>query len=161
ESPVLHAAFSPNSRWLVTACGDGMARIWDAVTGLPLAPPLRHDGEVHWAEFSPDGRRLATAGGDGAVRLWDLPTAVERPTRALGVLAHLLAGQSTGNAEGLTPLSPDEVRAAWKELAAKHPRDFAASAVQARNWLVCQVEDCEANGQWPAALFHLERLLAS
>src|SRR5262249_17788023 len=120
ESPVLHAAFSPNSRWLVTACGDGMARIWDAVTGLPLAPPLRHDGEVHWAEFSPDGRRLATAGGDGAVRLWDLPTAVEWPTRELGVLAHLLAGQSTGNAEGLTPLSPDEVRAAWKELAAKH-----------------------------------------
>jgi tetratricopeptide (TPR) repeat protein len=90
-----------------------------------------------------------------------LPTTVEWPTRELELLARLLAGQSPGNTSGLTPMSASEVRAAWEELAAKHPHAFAASAAQARTWLVCQAEDCEANGHWAAALFHLDRLLAA
>jgi WD40 repeat protein len=64
-------AFSPDSRRVVTGSDDQTAAVWDAATGRPITPPLRHDGAVNAAVFSPDGRRVATASGDGAARIWD------------------------------------------------------------------------------------------
>ncbi len=65
------ATFSPNGRWIATAGEDGTARVWDAATGEPVSPPLRHKKLVERVAFSPDGRLLATAGGDGVARVWD------------------------------------------------------------------------------------------
>src|SRR5262249_22036588 len=58
----------------------GEARVWDAVNGLPLTPPLKHDSPAP-PSLSPDGRRLVTvsgmrprgglAAGDGEARVWD------------------------------------------------------------------------------------------
>jgi tetratricopeptide (TPR) repeat protein len=46
-------------------------------------------------------------------------------------------------------------------LAGKYPGDFAVSSAQARTWLLDQVEDCEAGGEWAAAQMHLDRLVAA
>jgi WD40 repeat protein len=35
-------ALSPDGRTLLTGCRDGTARLWDAGTGRPIAPPLEH-----------------------------------------------------------------------------------------------------------------------
>jgi WD40 repeat protein/serine/threonine protein kinase len=71
EQDVEHAAFSPDGRRVVTASRDHTARVWDAVTGDPISPPLRH-GDIVWkAVFSPDGRRVVTASRDGTARVWD------------------------------------------------------------------------------------------
>ena len=51
-----------------------MARVWDAGTGEPVSPPLRHRKAVAKVAFSPDGRWVATAGGDGVARAWDART---------------------------------------------------------------------------------------
>jgi hypothetical protein len=71
QGPVILAEFSPDGGRIVTACRDGTARVWDAASGQPVTPPLKHNSAVHHATFSPDGRRVVTASDDGTARVWD------------------------------------------------------------------------------------------
>ncbi len=77
------ARLSPDGTRIVTASFDGTARLWDAATCEPTAPPLEHQGPVIWAEFSPDGSRLVTCSQDKTVRLWDVASgrAIGEPYR--------------------------------------------------------------------------------
>jgi WD40 repeat protein len=79
KGTVTAAAYDPASTRVVTADGDGTARVFSAATGKRLAL-LRHSGAVTDAAFSPDGQIVATACGDGTVRLWRRDG---RPIRAL------------------------------------------------------------------------------
>jgi hypothetical protein len=72
EDGVMHAAFSPDGKRIVTASKDKTARLWDAATGKPIGEPLKgHDDTVRSASFSPDGRRIVTASSDKTARIWD------------------------------------------------------------------------------------------
>lgn len=73
-SPILWAEPSPDGRRFVTATEAGVARIWDAATGQPLTPEMRHEKAIRHAAFSPDGSRIATASEDGTGRIWDART---------------------------------------------------------------------------------------
>ncbi len=69
----LSAAFSPDSRAVVTTDGfGGAARLWDARTGAPLLTLGGPDDAVQGATFSPDGRFLVTVGY--TVQVWDART---------------------------------------------------------------------------------------
>ncbi|HEX8108218.1 MAG TPA: hypothetical protein VF516_10850, partial [Kofleriaceae bacterium] len=57
---------------VVTASRDHSARVWDAATGNPVTPPLRHRGFVRAAVFSPDGTHIVTKSIHKAVQLWNL-----------------------------------------------------------------------------------------
>ncbi|HTN92751.1 MAG TPA: protein kinase, partial [Sorangium sp.] len=67
---VMHAAYGPDGKRLVTACADGAARVWNADgTGTPVV--LRgHEERLESATFSPDGERIATASWDRTARVW-------------------------------------------------------------------------------------------
>jgi WD40 repeat protein/tRNA A-37 threonylcarbamoyl transferase component Bud32 len=67
-------AFSPNSRMLVTGGSDAMIRLWDPLSGNPLASPFHNQAALWGAAFSPDGRRLLIRGIDHSFRLWDPAT---------------------------------------------------------------------------------------
>jgi WD40 repeat protein/serine/threonine protein kinase len=70
DHEVLHVAFSPDGRRIVTASRDHTARVWDVRTGEAVSPPLRHGHLVWKAAFSPDGRRVVTASHDRTARVW-------------------------------------------------------------------------------------------
>ena len=71
---MVHAAFSPDGRRVVTASWDMTARIWDAETHRQIGVLAGHEANLYTAAFSPDGRRVVTAARDKTVRIWDAET---------------------------------------------------------------------------------------
>jgi len=74
EDGILHASFSPDSRYVATAGEDFTARIWDCTTGAELIPPIRHDDQVTSVVFSPDGKWILTGSADKTARVWSAET---------------------------------------------------------------------------------------
>ena len=72
------AAFSPDSRRVVTVGEDHIAQIWDLASGERQFL-LPHIGRVYSADFSPDGERIATT-TDGLVHLWNSHSGKPIPT---------------------------------------------------------------------------------
>jgi WD40 repeat protein len=68
--PVRAAGFAASGRVLLTAGDDGQLARWDADSGRPLGPPLRHLEPIIDLVLSADGAVAATVGRQ-AVRLWD------------------------------------------------------------------------------------------
>lgn len=72
DDAVVAVAYSPDGSRVVTASGDGTARVWPTDgSGAPIV--LRgHQGWIHSAAFSPDGARVVTASRDRDARVWRL-----------------------------------------------------------------------------------------
>jgi WD40 repeat protein len=70
EGPVAGLAFSPDSRLLATAGGDGCLRLRQASTGRLLGTFCWHQSDIDAVAFSPDGRWLATGAKEDRVKLW-------------------------------------------------------------------------------------------
>ncbi len=71
---VMVARFSKDGRRVLTASRDRTARVWDAQSGQPLTPPMKHGTEITSGDFSADGRWVATGGQDGTAWVWDAAT---------------------------------------------------------------------------------------
>jgi hypothetical protein len=69
---VWSAAFSPDSKWIVTASRDNTARVWEASTGKSIAELRGHTYHVWSAAFSLDGKWIVTASADQTARVWEL-----------------------------------------------------------------------------------------
>jgi len=74
DDGILCAAFSPDSRYLVTGSEDFFARIWDLKTGKQIGHELAHHEQINSVAYSPDGRWILTASADKTVRVWSAET---------------------------------------------------------------------------------------
>jgi WD40 repeat protein len=77
QADVLSAAFSFDSRFIVTTSRDRTARIWDAVTGTEHLTLTGHERAVLSAAFGTDGRWLVTSSDDATARIWNAATGQE------------------------------------------------------------------------------------
>jgi len=69
--PVFSVRFDADGRRVVSAAGDGFARVWDVSGGPPLELPHGTGQLVLAADFSPDGATVATVDLAGFLRTWD------------------------------------------------------------------------------------------
>lgn len=77
---VYDARWSPDGRFIVSAGTDGLAKVSDSVSGLPLQNLAIHAGLLSAAAYSQDGNTVYSAASDGRVQSWD--AALEtRPAR--------------------------------------------------------------------------------
>jgi WD40 repeat protein len=65
-------SLSSNNRFLASASRDGMARLWNLDTNLPVGPPLWHKNMLRSASLSPDGKVLATGCQNHNAYTWDV-----------------------------------------------------------------------------------------
>jgi WD40 repeat protein len=77
--PVQDAQFSPNDTYLAVGCSDNLltacyAQVYNALTGNPTGPPLKHTAGVLSVAFSGDSRRVVTASADFTAIIWDSAT---------------------------------------------------------------------------------------
>jgi WD40 repeat protein/serine/threonine protein kinase len=64
-------AYSPNGRFLATACEDRVVRVFDLSTNTEVHRVLSHAAPVVDLAFSPNSQLLATAARDHTVKIWD------------------------------------------------------------------------------------------
>ena len=65
-------AVHPHYPWVLLACDDNIARIFDIDTGRVVAEMAKHTQPVLCAAFHPDGSYAATGGADHTIRVWKL-----------------------------------------------------------------------------------------
>jgi WD40 repeat protein len=74
SSRVYSIVFDRAGERVLTASGDGFARLWDASSGRALLTMRGHGGPQGDAQFSHDEHQIATANRDGSVVIWDAET---------------------------------------------------------------------------------------
>jgi WD40 repeat protein/tRNA A-37 threonylcarbamoyl transferase component Bud32 len=140
---IMHMAYSPDSRRIVTASWDKTAGIWDAATGQPLHVLRGHVLGLRWAAFSADGKRVVTASADETARVWDAETGSEifTLTGHKGAVAtaifspdgQYVATASADNTVRIWPLDPLPIALSRKprELTAEERERFGIPATSA------------------------------
>lgn len=122
KDTVLVSTFSPNSEWLLTASQNGVAQVWDALTGVAAGRPLNNTQAteaslpVHMA-FTSDGKWILMAWQDvdqneaprgWVVRLQEAPVVTGRAPEWLIQLAGIAGGEQLDNHGVLQPTPSDE-----------------------------------------------------
>jgi WD40 repeat protein/tetratricopeptide (TPR) repeat protein len=149
----VHAvAFSPDGRLLASAGADQTVRLWDVATWREVGALHGHAQTVTSVSFSGDGRRLATGSGHfvnpGEVKVWELSTGQEALTlRGLYGIVSSVAFRPDGRRLAVGSGNPAVLVWDAEGDGDPTPRRERAAAL------------AEATRRWPAAAYHLGRLL--
>ncbi|HEY7154949.1 MAG TPA: protein kinase [Gemmataceae bacterium] len=158
---VRQGSYSPDGR-LIATVADATLRLWDAATGLPLAPPLKlsHGGHLLWLQFAPGSRLFHWNGHINSMSVWDT-SRDDRPVEDLVKLANLLAGHRLDDNGGLASLTRDELRKTWQDLLTKYPDGLAAPVEKKAllDWHFQQAEKAKKSNRPSLVISHWTRAL--
>ena len=178
DRPINDVGFSPDGRFVVTACADHTARVWDMAIGEWVAV-FSHEGEVASAVFSTDGKSIVTLssydlgksfrkarqsftgrrlGEVVKVQTWLLPAATqteEHLSKFAAVVRAHAADPVTGT---FIRLYPHDFQMTYDFVKGAQPKWFEPESPASESHLVAE---CEESGEWFAAAWHLNRLIAT
>jgi WD40 repeat protein len=90
DGPIQNAVMGAQSGLILTSSVDGVGRLWDGQSGLPVSRAMRHRGVILAAHFMPDEDAVVTYSTDGWRHMWDV--GADRLFPALGLLARVATG---------------------------------------------------------------------
>jgi WD40 repeat protein/Flp pilus assembly protein TadD/tRNA A-37 threonylcarbamoyl transferase component Bud32 len=154
--------FSPDGTRLATQGADSLPKLFDVQTGQEALGPIKRPAGLFITAFSPDGTRLVTECDDGAVRLHDARTGQE--VMSLRAAAKLGGAVFSSDGTRLAAVGNDGVVRVWA--APNDPDAWRGERRQAlldgaAAWHRAQADEFAQAGQWFAATFHLDRLIAA
>jgi WD40 repeat protein len=111
---VTSAVFSPDGKRIVTTSQDHTARVWDAVSGTPLAQ-LPHEGPVWYASFSPDSNQIITSSASNRARIWDVTSGklIKDLTHGDKVTSNVLSASYSPDGSHIVTVSSDGTAWIW------------------------------------------------
>jgi hypothetical protein len=115
------AAFSPDSRYIVTVGGNG-ARLWDMKTGkeqISFSP----NGAVASANFSLDGHWIVTGSWDNSAKIWDVESGHD-VRKLVGHRGYVNAASFSPDGKWVLTASDDRTARLWDTKTGEVVRDF-------------------------------------
>jgi tetratricopeptide (TPR) repeat protein len=149
-------AFSPDGGRLAGVAPEGAVRVWDAVTGHELFVLRGTTGFVSGVAFSRDGSRLCGQGINGRQFAWDARTGRPCPDPTLPVLVE--AGAVSPDGRLLACPQGDVLRVVGLALSGRERAYRRALTAPDPFRHDAEAERLAKEGQWFAAVFHLNRL---
>ena len=71
-SEITSLDYSPDGKYLLSASGDMLVKLWDVKQGKEIVTRKAHNTYVYSVRFSPDGKQFVSSGCDSLAKLWDL-----------------------------------------------------------------------------------------
>lgn len=120
------AAFSPDSRQVVTASVDGVIRLWNTADGKEAASfPAPGDASTS-ASFSPDGKHIVTANGDGTTAIW---TSAGRLVRSMpGHVGGAYSAEYSPDGARILTTGADNIARIWDAATGQQVRALTSTA---------------------------------
>ncbi len=116
-------AFSPDSKYLLSASEDSTASVWDVQTGKRLSTFTEHHKVINAAAFSPDGEQVATGGQDNIIRLWETKTGKEIRTFK-GHTSYIIQVAFADKGDRIISGSTDKTIRIWDKIVGKEIKNY-------------------------------------
>ena len=126
---------SNDGQLILTSGDDGIARVFELETGMPVSSPMQHSGAVDGA-FSGDGRRISTVAQSGkgqSIHVWEL-TDPRLPKDEMVRVAKLVSGRTIDESGATSPLDPAAHQELLFDLRSRYPGEFRRSDRNIKHW---------------------------
>jgi roadblock/LC7 domain-containing protein len=164
QGAVRAVAISPDGRTILTGSSDQTARLWDVAFGKPIGAAIRHQGAVEAVAFSPDGKVIFTKSDGEMAQLWDAPTPSSVSTERIALWTEIITYMeldSSGAAHILTDSAWKRRREMLETLGGPSRTEVPRILKSPLPWHWSEALNSEKAGQWFAACWHLDRLIAA
>lgn len=105
------ASFSADSTWVLTGGQNGVAKIWDSMSGALIMELTGHEDDIWWLHVGTDKKKLIAGGDNPAGSIWDLSS--KSRTALVGHTKWIMGGALSPDNSKVLTVSWDETAKLW------------------------------------------------